>query len=123
MTRKPSIRRSTAAAKEVPAALKIVPPVMNEGSDANSAVAIKMAVDRIKDQLAKHGITLSMPGDQGAGGSFSVTIGKAIDPSVANGVAGAGGTEIATQHNAPLVIKVSGPITIDIGAIIMNSND
>ena len=127
MTRKPSVRRSATPAKTALEPSEIDSPVVKGAAATDATTAINAVVERIKQQLAKHGIQLSMQGDQGAGSGFSVTLGRASKQGQAEGVAGAGGseTEIATQHNAnaPLVIKLSGPVLIDIGAIILNSND
>ncbi len=124
MTRKPSVRRSATPAKTVFEPSDIESPAVKAAPAKDTTTAINAVVERIKEQLAKHGIQLSM---QGVGNGFSVTLGQAFQQGEAEGVAGAGGheTEIATQHNAnaPLVIKLSGPVTIDIGAIILNSND
>jgi hypothetical protein len=84
-----------------------------------------VVLDRLKTALASHGISVTMDHDQGPGRGLSVTIGSGSSHHSADGASSAdrADTEIATQSNAPLVIKSSGSVTIDIGAIIMNSND
>jgi hypothetical protein len=98
---------------------------LKEGVDANKTDATKAVLDRLKTALATHGISVTMDGEQAAGRSLSVSIGSGSGQTRAEGGSGAdrADTEIATQSNAPLVIKSSGPATIDIGAIIMNTND
>ena len=97
---------------------------LKEG-EADKADATKAVLDRLKTTLATHGVMITMDNEQGAGRGLSVAIGSGSGQSNADGASRAGkaDTEIATQSNAPLVIKSSGPVTIDIGAIIMNSND
>jgi hypothetical protein len=101
-----------------------VSPVQNDVSETDQTVAAKVT-ERIKSALAGHGVTLTMDRGQSSGGGVAVTIDRGSGQRETDAEPGAGraDAEIATQSNAPLVIKSSGPVTIDIGAIISNSND
>jgi hypothetical protein len=100
-----------------------LPP--KEGTEADKTDVTKAVLDRLKTALASHGISVRMDNEQAPGRGLSVTIGSGSGHHNTDGASGAdrADTEIATQSNAPLVIKSSGPVTIDIGAIILNSND
>ncbi len=88
------------------------------------AVSTQAVIEQIEAALAARGVKVAVGNEQGPGASVTATIpGTSGHKAGAEADSGRADTEIATQSNAPLVIKSSGPVTIDIGAVIVNSND